>query len=153
MGEVAVLPPSGVVLVEDSDAGPFAETVRSGTHVLCADEPVANGGNDTGPDPYSYLLAALGACTAMTLRMYARQKKWPLQKVRVVLKHDKIHATDCAACDTKEGTVDRIERWIELDGPLGDDQRERLLEIADRCPVHRTLNSEIVITTRLEGGR
>lgn len=153
MGEVAELPPPGVVLVEDSDAGPFAETVRSGEHVLRADEPAANGGNDSGPDPYGYLLAALGACTAMTLRMYARQKKWPLQKVRVVLKHDKIHANDCATCETKEGTVDRIERWIELDGPLGDDQRKRLLEIADRCPVHRTLNSEIVITTRLEGGR
>ncbi|MSP75654.1 MAG: OsmC family peroxiredoxin [Rhodospirillaceae bacterium] len=153
MSDVAELPPPGVVLVEDNDAGPFAETVCSGAHVLRADEPAANGGNDSGPDPYSYLLAALGACTAMTLRMYARQKKWPLEKVRVVLKHDKIHATDCATCETKDGKVDRIERWIELDGPLSDEQQKRLLEIADRCPVHRTLTSKIVITTRLEGAR
>jgi putative redox protein len=151
MSDLAELPPPGVVLVEDSDAGPFAETVRSGAHVLRADEPAASGGNDSGPDPYSYLLAALGSCTAMTLRMYARQKKWPLEKVRVVLKHDKVHATDCATCETKEGKVDRIERWIELDGALSDEQKKRLLEIADRCPVHRTLTSEIVITTRLEG--
>ena len=119
--------------------------------VLRADEPAMNGGNDSGPDPYSYLLAALGTCTAMTLRMYARQKKWPLEKVRVVLKHDKIHAADCGDCETKEGKVDRIERWIELDGPLSNEQQKRLLEIADRCPVHRTLTSTIVITTQLEG--
>jgi putative redox protein len=151
MGDLAELPPPGIVLVEDNEAGPFAETVRSGQHVLRADEPAANGGNDSGPDPYSYLLAALGSCTAMTLRMYARQKKWPLEKVRVVLKHDKVHAADCADCETREGKVDRIERWIELDGPLSDEQQQRLLEIADRCPVHRTLASKIVITTRLEG--
>jgi len=138
-----------VVLVEDNDLGPFAETVRSGVHVLAADEPQASGGNDTGPDPYAYLVAALGACTAMTLRLYARQKKWPLQKVRVRLKHDKIYAADCASCETKEGKVDRIERSIELDGPLSDEQRARLLEIADRCPVHRTLVTEIVISTQL----
>ncbi|MBI3199328.1 MAG: OsmC family protein [Rhodospirillales bacterium] len=138
-----------IVLVEDNDLGPFAETIRSGAHVLPADEPQANGGNDTGPDPYVYLVAALGACTAMTLRLYARQKKWPLQKVRVRLKHDKIYATDCANCETKEGKVDRIERSIELGGPLSDEQRTRLLQIADRCPVHRTLVSEIVISTQL----
>jgi putative redox protein len=139
----------GVVVVEDSDAGPLAETIRSGVHVLRADEPVANGGSDTGPNPYDYLLAALGSCTAMTLRMYARLKKWPLQKVTVRLKHDKIHATDCAECETKEGKIDRVERLIELDGPLSDEQRQRLLEIANRCPVHRTLTSEIHIPTRL----
>lgn len=141
-----------IVLVEDNDLGPFAETIRSGAHVLPADEPQVNGGNDTGPDPYVYLVAALGACTAMTLRLYARQKKWPLQKVRVRLKHDKIYATDCASCETKEGKegkVDRIERSIELDGPLSDEQRARLLQIADRCPVHRTLVSEIAISTQL----
>ena len=137
----------GVVIVEDSDAGPFAEIVRSGVHVLRADEPVANGGNDTGPGPYDYLLAALGSCTAMTLRMYARMKKLPLQKVTVRLKHEKIHATDCAECETKEGKIDRIERLIELEGPLSDEQRRRLLEIANRCPVHRTLSSEIVFET------
>jgi putative redox protein len=140
---------SGGVIVEDSNAGPFAETVRAGTHTLLADEPVASGGNDTGPDPYSYLLTALGTCTAMTLRVYARQKKWPLQKVKVQLQHDKIYAKDCADCETKEGKVDRIERLIELEGPLDDTQRQRLLQIADHCPVHRTLTSEIRITTRL----
>ncbi len=149
MNGIAELPPPGAVLVEDSEIGPFSETVCSGAHVLLADEPAANGGNDTGPDPYGYLLAALGTCTAMTLRMYARQKKWPLQKVRVQLKHDKIYAADCATCETKEGKVDRIERLIELDGPLSDEQRQRLREIADRCPVHRTLTSEILIATQL----
>ena len=137
------------VTVEDSDAGPFAETVRIGTHELLADEPVTSGGNDTGPDPYSYLLTALGTCTAMTLRVYARQKKWPLQKVTVRLKHDKIYAKDCEDCETKEGKIDRIERVIEIDGPLDDTQRQRLLQIADHCPVHRTLTSEIRISTRL----
>ena len=141
--------PPGVVVVEDSETGPFAETVRSGGHVLLADEPIASGGNDTGPNPYDYLLAALGTCTAMTLRMYARMKKWPLHKVTLRLNHDKIYAADCANCETKEGKIDRIERLIELDGPLTDEQRQRLLEIADRCPVHRTLTSEILIQTRL----
>jgi putative redox protein len=143
------LPPEGVVIVEDAGSGDFAEIVRSGRHVLPADEPVAVGGTDTGPGPYQYLLAALGACTAMTLRMYARQKKWPLEKVTVRLAHEKIHAQDCAECETKEGKIDRIQRSLELDGPLDEAQRQRLLEIADRCPVHRTLTSEIVIQTRL----
>jgi putative redox protein len=142
---------SGVVIVEDSDVGPFAETVRAGAHTLLADEPKASGGNDTGPDPYAYLITALGTCTAMTLRMYARQKKWPLQRVRVELKHDKIYAKDCADCETKEGKVDSIERLIELEGPLDDAQRQRLLQIADHCPVHRTLTSEVRISTRLSG--
>lgn len=153
MDNANALPPPGEVIVEDSGTGAFSETVRSGRHVLAADEPAANGGDDTGPDPYGYLLAALGACTAMTLRMYARQKKWPLQKVRVRLRHDKIHAADCATCETKDGKVDRIERSLELDGPLDDSQRQRLLEIADRCPVHRTLKSEILISTRLDAAR
>lgn len=149
MSAIAEATPPGVVIVEDSDAGPLAETIRSGVHVLRADEPVANGGNDTGPGPYDYLLAALGSCTAMTLRLYARMKKLPLQKVTVRLRHEKIHATDCAECETKEGKIDRIERLIELEGPLSDEQRQRLLEIANRCPVHRTLSSEISIPTRL----
>jgi len=144
-------PPQAVV-VEDSDAGPFAETIRSGSHLLLADEPAANGGNDTGPDPYRYLVAALGACTAMTLRLYARQKKWPLQKVRVRLQHSKIYATDCADCETREGKIDRIERLIELQGALTDEQRARLLQIADHCPVHRTLTSEVSIVTSLTSG-
>ena len=147
-GVTESLPP-GVVIVEDSEIGPYAETIRSGAHVLLADEPVASGGNDTGPNPYDYLLTALGTYTAMTLRMYARLKKWPLDRVRVRLIHDKIYAADCASCETKDGKIDRIERLIELDGSLTDEQRQRLLEIADRCPVHRTLTSEILIATRL----
>ena len=137
------------VLVEDSTAGPLAETVRIGAHTLLADEPAALGGNDTGPNPYDYLLAGLGACTAMTLRLYARRKNWPLQKVSVRLSHDKIHAADCADCETREGKVDRIERLIGLEGPLNDEQRQRLMQIADQCPVHRTLTSEIVIRSTL----
>jgi putative redox protein len=140
--------PPGVVLVEGA-AGPFGETARSGPHVLRADEPVEAGGNDTGPSPYGYLLAALGTCTAMTVRLYARQKKWPLEDVKVRLTHDRIHATDCAECETKEGKIDRIEKVIEFVGPLDDQQRQRLLQIAERCPVHRTLVSEIVIQSRL----
>jgi putative redox protein len=140
--------PPGIVLVEGAD-GPFGETVLSGPHRLRADEPVEAGGNDTGPGPYAYLLAALGTCTAMTVRLYARQKKWPLTDVRVRLSHDRIHATDCAECETKEGRIDRIEKVIELVGPLDDAQRQRLLQIAERCPVHRTLVSEILIQSRL----
>jgi putative redox protein len=144
---VSLLP--GVVIVEDSDAGPYAEVIHNGRHRLLADEPVAGGGNDSGPDPYGYLLAALGSCTAMTLRNYARLKKWPLQKVRVELRHDKVHPEDCANCETKDVKLDRLERLIHLDGPLSDEQRKRLLEIANRCPVHRTLMSDILIPTRL----
>lgn len=148
MSETSDTLPSGVVLVEGAD-GPFGQAVRSGPHVLRADEPVEAGGNDTGPGPYAYLLAALGTCTAMTVRLYARQKKWPLTDVKVRLSHDRIHATDCAECETKEGRIDRIEKVIELVGRLDDQQRQRLLEIAGRCPVHRTLVSEIVIQSRL----
>jgi putative redox protein len=148
MSETSDPLPPGTVLVEGAE-GAFGETVRSGTHVLRADEPVESGGNDGGPNPYAYLLAALGTCTAMTVRMYARQKSWPLHDVKVRLSHDRIHASDCADCETKEGKVDRIEKAIELMGPLSDEQRQRLLQIAERCPVHRTLVSEIVIRSRL----
>ena len=141
--------PDGTVIVEDGQWSDFAEIVRAGRHVLAADEPIAVGGGDTGPGPYEYLLAALGTCTAMTLRMYARQKKWPLEKVTVRLAHDKIYAADCASCETKDGKIDRLERSIELLGPLDQAQRARLLEIADKCPVHRTLTSEILIQTKL----
>jgi putative redox protein len=147
---VAVEPtPPGVVIVEDRELGPFSETVRVGTHVLAADEPVSAGGTNSGPNPYDYLVAALGACTAMTLRMYARQKNWPLKKVHVRLKHDKVHVDDCAACEAKDHKVDQIDRQIVLDGPLSEEQRQRLLQIADRCPVHRTLTSQVRINTRL----
>ena len=137
------------VVVEDDVSGRFIETVRAGRHVIIADEPEAVGGNDRGPGPYELLLTALGTCTAMTLRMYARQKSWPLEKVTVSLNHSRVHAEDCATCETREGKIDHIERVLKLDGPLTDQQRRRLLEIADKCPVHRTLMSEIMIPTRL----
>lgn len=127
----------------------FAQTIRARKHRLTADEPPELKGTDTGPNPYELLLAALGACTSMTLRMYANHKQLPLERVRVTLEHSKIHALDCATCETKEGKLDQIERVIELIGPLTEEQRNRLLEIANRCPVHRTLESEIHVPTRL----
>jgi len=136
------------VVVTGGAAG-FTQEIEAGRHRLAADEPVEAGRTDTGPSPYDLLLAALGACTSMTISMYARRKQWPLERVTVRLQHAKIHAQDCAECETKEGMLDRIEREITLTGPLGAEQRERLLAIANRCPVHRTLVSEIDIRTRL----
>jgi uncharacterized OsmC-like protein len=126
------------------------QDIRIGKHALVSDEPQAFGGADLGPSPYELLGAAIGACTSMTLRMYARAKGWPLQRVITTIRHEKIHARDCADCETKEGRVDRLEREIELEGPLDDLQRKRLLEIAERCPVHRTLSSEVRLVTRLK---
>jgi putative redox protein len=123
--------------------------VSVGPHRFLADEPVALGGLGSGPGPYDLLLAGLGACTSMTLRMYADRKSLPLTHVAVRLRHGKIHATDCAECETKEGMLDRIERSITLEGELDAAARARLLEIADKCPVHRTLTSEIDIRTSL----
>ena len=143
------LPATGLVRVAETGEGTFTQEVRAGKHVLRADEPESVGGLDTGPSPYDLLLAALGACTSMTLRLYAQRKALPLERVAVTLRHERIHAEDCAECETKEGKIDRIERAIELQGDLDDAQRQRLLEIADRCPVHRTLTSEVVIKTRL----
>jgi uncharacterized OsmC-like protein len=139
---------SGHVVVEGSAKG-FAQEIAVGRHRLLADEPIRAGGTDTGPGPYDLLLAALGSCTSMTVSLYARRKQWPLESVRVRLRHAKIYARDCEDCETKEGMLDRIERDIELVGPLDEEQRGRLLEIANKCPVHRTLTSEIVIRTRL----
>jgi putative redox protein len=136
------------VVVEGSARG-FAQQIAVGGHRLVADEPLAVGGTDTGPGPYDLLLAALGACTSMTVALYARRKQWPLESVRVRLRHSRIHASDCAECETKVGMLDRIERDLELVGPLDPEQRVRLLEIANKCPVHRTLTSEINIQTRL----
>ena len=146
-------PAEGRVVVAETGTGAFAQQVMIGRHRLTADEP-APIGTDTGPSPYDFLLAGLGACTSMTVRMYAERKKWPLEKVTVSLRHSRIHAQDCADCETETGQVDRIERVIRFDGDLDDDQRQRLREIADKCPVHRTLHSEIVIdTTVSEAGR
>jgi len=136
------------VVVRGSGAG-FAQEIHAGRHRIVADEPASSGGADTGPSPYDLLLAALGACTSMTLGMYARRKAWPLEEVTVHLRHSKVHATDCAECETKEGMLDRIERDIHLSGPLTDEQRSKLLEIANKCPVHRTLTSEVEIKTRV----
>ena len=130
------------------DAAGFAQQVEIGPHNLKGDEPVASGGTDTGPTPYDYLLAALGTCTSMTIAFYARRKGWPLENVTVSLHHSKIHATDCAECETKVGKIDRIEREIHLSGNLTAEQRAKLMEIADRCPVHQTLTSEINVKSR-----
>ncbi len=142
----------GWVTVMESGEGKFTEYLLDGRHRLVADEPVAAGGQDLGPGPYELLLMALGACTTMTLRLYADRKRWPLDRVSVRLHHAKIYAKDCADCETKEGRLDRIERVIELEGSLDPAQRKRLLEIADMCPVHRTLTSEIKIETKLMSG-
>jgi len=130
------------------DASGFTQEIVVGPHRLTADEPIEVGGKDTGPSPYDLLLAALGSCTSMTIAWYARTKKWPLESVTVNLRHSKIHAVDCRDCETKEGKIDRIERDIHLVGTLEPEQQKRLLEIADKCPVHRTLKSEIDIQTR-----
>jgi putative redox protein len=153
------LPDKGAA-VQDRPADDSRVTARTGKkgysteisvngHSLMADEPKGVGGTDLGPTPYDLLAAALGACTTMTLRMYADRKGWPLKGATARLRHKKIHADDCRECETASGKVDHIDRELELTGPLDDDQRRRLLEIADRCPVHRTLHSEIHVTTRL----
>ncbi|HEU5274015.1 MAG TPA: bifunctional alpha/beta hydrolase/OsmC family protein [Xanthobacteraceae bacterium] len=151
--ETAPQPAAGedarAVVVSETGEGKFQQRVEVGPHHFLADEPVRAGGLDTGPSPYELLVAGLGACTAMTLRLYAGQKSLPLTGVSVTLRHSKIHAADCATCETKEGRLDRIDRTIALDGPLDDAQRARLLAIADKCPVHRTLTSEIEIRTAL----
>src|SRR5215831_7231534 len=124
-----------------SSDGFLKQQVTARNHSFIADEPVEAGGGDLGPDPYSLLLSALGACTSMTLQLYARHKGIPLEGVQVRLSHNRLHATDCHECESTEGMVSRIERHISLTGPLSDEQRSRLLEIAARCPVHRTLTS------------
>jgi putative redox protein len=147
--KAATEPVPGVRVIE-AGRGKFAEDILAGRHRLRADEPESvAGGTDTGPSPYDLLLAAVGACTAMTVRLYADQKKLPLERVSVDLRHDKLHAADCAECETKDGRIDRIERVVTLEGPLDDAQRAKLLEIANKCPVHRTLHSEVLIPTRL----
>ena len=135
-------------VVVNSEREGLVQTIRIGQHRLQSDEP-ADWGNDGGPNPYELLLAALGSCTSMTLRMYADRKQWPLQGVQVRLGHSRIHAEDCATCDTREGMLDQIDCEISLIGDLSESQRQRLMEIANHCPVHRTLLGEIQIRMSL----
>ncbi len=138
----------GTVIVTESGSGTYTQQITAGHHQLVADEPRPIG-DDAGPTPYDLLLAGLGACTSMTVRMYADRKGWPLDRVQVTLRHSRIHAKDCADCETCVGFVSRIDRDIELSGDLDDGQRQRLLQIAERCPVHQTLTSEVRIATSL----
>ena len=139
------------VVVGETGDGKFAQVISvGGKHTLLADEPVTYGGTDTGPAPYDLLLAGLGACTTMTMRMYAERKGLALERALVTLKHGKVHADDCAHCETESGKIDRIEREVELLGPLSEDDRQKLLEIADKCPVHRTMHSEVWVETKLK---
>jgi len=136
------------VVVRETRNSKFQQTVTIGPHRILADEPVAAGGEDSGPGPYDFLLAGLGACTSMTMRLYADRKSLPLDRVTVTLRHGKIHAEDCAECETKAGMLDQIDRVIAMEGALDAEQRKRLMEIADKCPVHRTLTAEVRIVTR-----
>ena len=137
-------------VVVRGDATGFLQEVVSGNHHLRADEPISVGGTDAAPGPYDYLLIALGVCTSMTVGLYARRKQFPLENITVSLRHARIHAQDCEDCETKEGMLDRIDTHLELTGPLTAGQRTKLIEIAGKCPVHRTLKSEIDI--RLSAG-
>ncbi|WP_037369166.1 OsmC family protein [Amycolatopsis orientalis] len=140
-------PESGTVVVTDAGSGRYTQRVTTAGHEFLADEPASAGGADAGPTPYDLLLSALGTCTSMTLRMYADRKGIPLARTTVRLRHDRVHARDCARCETEVGMISRITREISLEGDLDDAQRARLLEIADKCPVHRTLSHEIAIET------
>ena len=139
------------VVVTESDARPYGQRIIAGGHQLVADEPAAIGGADSGPTPYDLLLAGLGACTAITVRMYAQRKGWPLRQITVRLRHQRIHGKDCADCETRTGQMDQIERELQFEGELTDSQRARLLDIAERCPVHRTLHSEVLVSTAESG--
>jgi uncharacterized OsmC-like protein len=130
------------------DARSFKQEIVAGKHHLAADEPVSAGGGDAGPDPYDYLLTALGVCTSMTVGLYARRKQFPLENITVSLWHSRIYAKDCEECETKEGMLDRIDLEVDLTGSLSAEQHAKLIEIAGKCPVHRTLTSEINIRLR-----
>ena len=145
-GRIRIVP-VGEVIVRSRPG--LSASIEVGDHRLVADEPVEVGGADAGPNPYDLLLSALGACTAITVRMYAQRKGWPLDGVEVRLSHDRIHAEDCAQCETREGYVHRISKSLSLQGPLDADQRQRLAEIAERCPVQRVLTHEITIQQTL----
>ena len=138
-------------VVVRSQAG-LSQTIDIRGHHLTADEPISDGGQDAGPNPYELLLSALGACTAITVRMYAQRKNWPLESVDVALQHERIHAEDCAECETSDGYLDKITKSITLRGPLDAEQRQRLLEISERCPVQKTLKQEVHIESRFLPG-
>lgn len=140
------------VVVESLTSSKLAQSIRFGSLTLVADEPLEAGGEDRGPGPYELLLGALGACTSMTLQLYARRKGWQLERVQVHLSHSRIHADDCVDCETKEGYLDEIRKDIVVSGPLTDEQRQRLLEIADRCPVNQTLKHEVRIVGSIANG-
>jgi putative redox protein len=147
--ELQSLVAAGTVTVASTGAGAFQQVMLDGRHVLYADEPVVAGGGDTGPGPYELLMMALGSCTSMTVHLYAARKNWPLEQVVVTLSQERTHVQDCANCEGPEAMIHRIETRIELIGSLDEAQRSRLLEIAGRCPVHRTLTSRIEIKSTL----
>ncbi len=146
-GEGSLLEKGSVVVEERNHV--FSQNVASDHHVWVADEPLEIGGSNLGPDPYEHLLAALGSCTSMTIRMYANRKKWPVEHVKVSLSHQRDHGKDCLRCDTENPQVDVISRKITLTGKLSEEQTQRLLEIADRCPVHKTLHGKLIIDTEI----
>jgi len=146
MGELPSQEPRKVVVT--GPATGFRTEVDVGGHQLVVDEPIPVGGTDEGPSPYEMLLAGLGACTVMTLRIYADRRKWPLERARVTLEHHKVHVQDCIDCDQKQARIDVVERIITLEGSLTEEQRAKLMEIAERCPVHQTLQSKIQVNTR-----
>jgi uncharacterized OsmC-like protein len=135
-------------VVVRGNAASFLQEVVAGAHRLQGDEPVAYGGGDAAPGPYDYLLTALGTCTSMTIGVYARRKQFPLENITVSLRHSRIHAKDCEECETKQGMLDRIDLEVLLTGPLSPEQHAKLMEIAGKCPVHRTLKAEIDIKLR-----
>ena len=149
--EAQAVAPDGTVVVSETGTGKFANTISIGAkHSLTADEPATHGGGDTGPTPYDFLLSALGACKSMTMRMYAERKGYPMDRAIVTLRHDKIHAEDCAECETGEGRVDRIETEIEIIGDMDNETRLKIAAIAEKCPVHKSLKSEVMIESRLK---